>query len=99
VAKYKELVADHPNVEMIHVSLDSSKSEHEAWAAREKFPWPTVLPERVKKSKLRQFKTTRAVPEYHLIDSEGNTVVKGTSGSYGAFDKIKELKEASASVD
>jgi len=76
---------------MIHVSLDSDKDAAQGWAAKESFPWLTVLPGKVKKSGLRDYKTTKAVPEYHLIDKDGNTVVAGTSGSSVAFKKIAEI--------
>ena len=89
--KYKESIASTSNIEMIHVSLDSEDDAAEGWAKKESFPWLTVLPDDVKKSKLREYKTTTSVPEYHLVDANGKTVVPGTSGSSAAFAKIAEL--------
>ncbi len=91
--KYNTLIAENEKVEMIHVSLDSDESAAQKWASKEAFPWLTVLPEKVKASGLRKkFKTTRSVPEYHLIDKNGATVVAGTSNSSPIFLKIKELQ-------
>lgn len=75
---------------MIHVSLDSDKSSAQEWASQGAFPWLTVLPEKVEKSGLRKdYKTTSGVPEYHLVDKNGNSVAKGLSAS---FAKIAEMQ-------
>ncbi len=52
----------------------------------------TRMPSKVKKSGLRTYKTTRSVPEYHLVDKDGKTVVKGSAGSSAIFRKIEEMK-------
>ena len=92
--KYNKNIADNPKVAFIHVSLDSEKGDAEDWAKKEKFPWFTVLPERVKRSKLRTYKTTRSVPEYHLVAADGTSVAKGSSN---IFKKIASLSESSSS--
>ncbi len=77
---------------MIHVSLDSGNEAAERWGIKEKFPWLTVLPEDVKKTGFKKaYKTTNSVPEYHLVNSAGETVVAGSSGSSRVFAKIKEI--------
>ncbi|GHC57111.1 hypothetical protein [Roseibacillus persicicus] len=94
--KYKKHIADLPNVEFIHISLengDDGAEKAEKWAAKESFPWLTVLPEDAEKSGLSAYKTTNSVPEYHLIDGDGNTVVAGTHVGDAAFAKIKEIAE------
>jgi hypothetical protein len=91
VEKYKKHIADNPDVEMIHVSLDNSEDPAEEWAAKESFPWPTILPDKVDRSEMRDYKTTTGVPEYHLVDADGETIVKGSAGSAAAFAKIEEL--------
>ena len=73
--KYKEHIANAENVEFIHISLDNGDDAAERWAEKESFPWLTILPDNVEKSSLREYKTTKSVPEYHLVDAEGNTVV------------------------
>ena len=89
--KYKKHIADAENVEFVHVSLDSDDDPAEEWAAKESFPWLTILPDDVKKSGLKDYKTTKSVPEYHLVDSEGKTIVEGSSSGTAAFKKIDEL--------
>jgi hypothetical protein len=93
VEKYKKHIADNPDVEMVHVSLDKSEDPAEEWAAKEGFPWPTILPDKVDRSEMRDYKTTGFVPEYHLIDADGKTVVAGASNSAGAFAKIAEMAD------
>lgn len=89
--KYNEHIANTSNIEMIHVSLDSDEDAAESWAAKEGFPWLTVLPDKKERSGLDVYKTTNGVPEYHLVDAEGNTVVAGSAGSSAAFTKIDEV--------
>jgi len=73
---------------MVHISLDSDKDSAQNWAKKESFPWLTILPERVKKSGLREYKSTKYVPEYHLVDAEGKTIANGQAQ---VFAKIAEL--------
>lgn len=93
--KYNKHIAEVPNVEFVHVSLDRDEDAAEEWAAKEQFPWLTIMPDKVDRSGLRDYKTTNAVPEYHLVDGEGNTIVKGTSSGAAAFAKIDELAKES----
>lgn len=86
--KYNKELADNTKVEFIHVSLDANKKAAKAWAKEENFPWLHVLPEKLKKSKLKRYHTSGYVPFYVLIDKEGNVV---TSGSEKTFAKAKEL--------
>ncbi len=77
---------------MIHVSLEGDNDDDaaETWAAEEEMPWLTILPSKVKKSGMRDYKTNNLVPEYHLIDGDGNTIAQGSKQS---FAKIAELSE------
>ena len=95
--KYNKHIAEASNVEFVHVSLDRGDDAAVTWGAKESFPWLTVLPDDVKASGLRDaYKTTNSVPEYHLVDGEGNTIVAGSPSSAAAFAKIAELaKKAS----
>lgn len=76
---------------MIHVSLDRDKESAEKWAADAKLPWFHILPKDVNKSKLKeQFKKTRYVPEYNLINNKGEIIA---SDADNCFDKIKKLSK------
>lgn len=85
---YKQHIADNPKVAMIHISRDSNEDAAEEWAKKAGFPWLTVLPDKTERSGLDDYKTSNGVPEYHLIDGNGNTVAKGQNAS---FAKIKNL--------
>ena len=90
MAKYEENISENKSVEFIHVSLDSDKGAAEKWAAKEKFPWLHVLPEKVKRSGLDKFHTSGSVPFYCLIEGGGKVLAKGSSAS---FSKAKELTQ------
>lgn len=91
--KYKKHIADVPNVEFVHVSLDRGDDAAEEWAAKEEFPWLTILPDKVEKSSMRDYKTTNSVPEYHLVDAEGKTIANGSGACFAKIDEIaKESK-------
>lgn len=92
--KYNKHIAENPNVEFVHVSLDRDDDAAEGWAAKDEFPWLTILPDDVEKSGLRDYKKTKYVPEYVLLNGEGKIVVAGNSNGTAAFSKIDELAEA-----
>ena len=89
--KYNKHIAKNPNFEFVHVSLDRDEDSAVQWAAKESFPWLTIPPAMVDQSTMKTYKTTRSVPEYHLIDSDGNTIVAGTHVGDAAFAKLAEL--------
>ncbi len=89
--KYNKTIAKLDNVAFIHVSRDSDEDSAEEWAAKEQFPWLTVMKDKTEASGLGVYKTTKSVPEYHLIDGDGKTIVAGSSSSTKAFAKIAEL--------
>lgn len=90
--KYNDKIADNPNVAMIHVSRDRDEKAAEAWAAKEKFPWLTVLPGDVDRSKLLDYHSRPVVPFYALVDAEGNELA---TGSAAVFAKAEELSKES----
>ena len=73
---------------MIHVSLDSSEDAAEGWAVSNQFPWLTVLPKDVDRSKLKDYMTRNAVPHYSLRTADGEELANGSSA---IFRKIGEL--------
>jgi len=91
VKKFKESIADNPKVEFIHVSADSSEDDAREWAAKEGFPWLTVVPDDVKRSDLMEFKTKNVVPHYVMVDSSGKLVANSSSE---VFSKIAEVSKA-----
>jgi thiol-disulfide isomerase/thioredoxin len=88
VEQYKSKIAGNPKVELIHISQDQSEENAEEWAAKEGFPWLTVVPKDVERSKLLEFKTARSVPHYVMVDRDGNVLA---NSSAEIFQKIDEL--------
>ena len=72
---------------MIHVSRDFKDASAEKWAAKEKFPWLTILPDDVKRSGMAKY-TNNTVPHYALVNAAGEKVESG----YKVLAKIKNLK-------
>lgn len=79
-------------VEMVHVSLDQDEDAAESWAAKESFPWPTVMMSKMKRSGLDGY-APRGVPNYKLISKDGEVVAEGKGA---VFQKIAELKKTDA---
>ena len=85
--KYKANIADNPNVEMLHISLDMKKEPAEKWAVSGKFPWYTILFDDIEKSGLWGFNSTGGVPNYALVTSAGKKIGAGPE----VFDQVKDL--------
>ena len=89
--KYKKVLADNKNTTMIHVSLDSSNDPAEKWAAKEGFPWLTILPGDTSRSGLREYHSTGKVPCYVMLDKDGKVIVAGSPSSNACFEKADKL--------
>ena len=89
--KYNKEIANNSKVELIHISLDQTEDAAENWAATNQFPWLTVLPGDVERSKLRDYMTSNGVPHYSLRAADGQEVASGASA---AFRKISELSDS-----
>ena len=85
--QYQAEIANNPAVEMIHASLDQDKKAAEAWAAKEGFPWPTVMMDNLKKSGFEDY-MPRGVPNYKLLSKDGKIVAEGKGE---VFAKAAEL--------
>ena len=87
VKSYKEKIAGNDKVELIQVSYDDTDEDALRWAKKEKFPWPTVLPDKHKASGLEKF-AGDSVPEYILISKDGEVVVKGKDACFKEIAKL-----------
>jgi len=76
VTHYKEKMANHPSVEMVHISLDFNQKAALAWAVKESFPWPTVLMEKIRDAGLATL-TPQEAPGYKLVTETGQLVAEG----------------------
>ena len=89
--QYNEELADHPSVEMIHVSLDDDEKAATDWAAKESFPWPTVMRSKIDRAGFDTYlEGGIGIPNYKLIDGDGKVIVEGKGE---VFQKISELKK------
>jgi hypothetical protein len=94
VKQYNEQVADNPLVEMIHVSLDDDEKAAEGWAAKENFPWPTVMKSKLERSGFDSYMSGRfGIPNYKLINKDGEVIAEGKEA---VFQKVAELKKTDA---
>ncbi len=92
--KYNKEIAGNPNVELIHVSRDQSEDAAEEWAEANQFPWLSVLPGDVERSKLLDYMSINAVPHYSLRTADGEELANGSSA---VFRKIADLKDSDSS--
>lgn len=86
--QYKKEIADNPDVELIHISCDQSEAAAADWAAKNEFPWLTVLPADAKRSGLLDYRTRNSVPHYSLRSADGEELA---NGSADVFDKLDDL--------
>ena len=66
------------------------------WAVKEKFPWVTVLasvPEWKKNFSFMKYKK-RGVPQYVLVDKDGNKLAEGLAQALKYIDEPHEVKKA-----
>lgn len=68
---YDKHLKKSKKVALIHVSYDRTDKAAEAWAVKDKMTWPTVLSSNLEASKLEQFSVSEYVPEYRLLDVNG----------------------------
>ena len=89
--KYNKQIGPNPLFEMIHVSMDEEVQAATEWAAKESFPWLTILPE-ANPAGVMKFYPEEGVPEYILVDAAGNLVLIAPSEKI--FEKMTELAAA-----
>ena len=90
---YNEKIATNPKVELIHVSRDQDKESAEEWAKKEKFPWPTVLPDNFERCGLSAF-AGNGVPHYVLLDKDGNKLAEGLQAALAKAEGLSGAKDA-----
>jgi hypothetical protein len=77
VEYYNDKIAKNAKVELVHYTLDSDKDGLEKFMLTHSAPWPAVDFRSLKRAKtLTQFRP-RAIPNYLLIDANGNKVAEG----------------------
>lgn len=86
--KYTEVIAENPEVALIHISRDRSEDAAEEWAAENGFPWLTVLPDDAERSDLLEYRTRNSVPHYTLRTADGEELANGSSA---VFTKLASL--------
>lgn len=91
---YNDEIAKDDNVELIWATADSSEPAMESWAAKEKFPWPTIKFKEARKIDEINKVRPRGVPGYALIDANGELLASSTGSSGPVKQKLKELSKA-----
>ena len=78
VARHGEVVAGKDSLVMVHVSMDKDRAKAEAWAAKDKFPWFTLLNEDREGSEADKFRDPDGgVPQFVLVDKDGQVLARG----------------------
>lgn len=86
---YNKKIAENDNVELIHLSRDRGEDEAEAWAAKEKMPWPTLMKSDTDSDALftPYFPSGRmGIPSYIMVDHTGKEIARGKAE---VMNKIK----------
>ncbi|MGJ8724136.1 MAG: TlpA family protein disulfide reductase [Roseibacillus sp.] len=86
--KYNKLIGPNPLFEMVHISMDEDVKSATQWAAKESFPWLTILPE-AKPEGVMSYYPEEGVPEYMLVDTAGKIVLVAPGEQ--VFEKMTEL--------
>lgn len=87
--KYNEKIKDAKNVEMVYFSRDSSEGAMESFMAEFKMPWPAIDFDKKDRWKLGATLAGNVVPNYVLIDAEGEVLANGSGGVFAALEKLK----------
>jgi acylphosphatase len=91
VEYYNKEIAGNANVELIWATADNDQDAMEAWAKKEKFPWPTIKFKALQKLDVIQKLAPRGVPGYVLVDAEGEVLASSAGSSEPVKQKLKEL--------
>ncbi len=75
-------------MELILLSSDRDEAAAKKWSVAENFPWPQVLPQNKSKDYSFMKYRSRYVPQYLLVDKDGNKIVEGLEA---AMQKIESL--------
>ncbi len=86
---YQSEIANNKKVALIHLSQDDDKKDATTWAKSNLFPWPTILKSKQRSSGLLSY-AGRFIPNYVLIDKNGELLAEGKSAS---LKKLKELSQ------
>lgn len=85
---YNDSIANNADVELVHLSRDRTEDAAEAWGAKEKMPWPTLMKDDTDGDALFRpyFPSGRmGIPAYVMVDHTGKEVARGKAA---IMDKI-----------
>ena len=88
VAKFKQKIANNDKVELIHISTDRTAARAQTWAAKEKFPWATLLQDDNYNGAKLMYPVTR-FPTYMLMTAEGKEVSRDRKKVFEFIDGLK----------
>jgi thiol-disulfide isomerase/thioredoxin len=77
---YNDIIAKHPEVELVFVSFDKSASGMETYMREMNMPWPAVAyDKRAMKSGIQKY-AGRGIPDLVLVDGSGNVLADSYRG-------------------
>ena len=81
VATYNDKMKNNPKVELILMSADRGDAAALSWSKKENFPWPQIMKSNVSREFNFMKHRSRYVPQYLLVDKDGNKVADGLGPS------------------
>jgi spermidine/putrescine-binding protein len=81
---YNTKIAQAKNVEVVHMNLDQNEAAMKQWILNNKLSYPVVVPEKARKIKLLEPLSPKGVPNYKLVDSDGNMIAEGEEAKHKA---------------
>lgn len=91
---YNSDIAKNSEVELVWATADSDEGAMEAWAKKEKFPWPTIKFKSARKIDEITKLAPRGVPGYVLVNAEGDVLATSAGSSEPVKSKLKELTKS-----
>ena len=78
---YNNSIAGNEKVELLLMSSDRSDADALKWSKKENFPWPQIMKGKISSEWNFMKHRSRYVPQYLLIDKQGNKVADGLPAS------------------
>ena len=88
---YDESISKGKNIEVVHLSCDQDDAGMLSFVTDMKFNFPAVASAKWRKEKIFEPMAPSGIPNYKLVDAEGNVIAEGES----AKSKAKELAAGS----
>ena len=88
MAKYEKMIADNDAIEMVLVSADQDEAGMTKFMTKAKAPFPAVKLSQVSKLSLVTKHQERGIPDYILLDAEGELITGDDALVFSEIDKL-----------